>query len=319
MPLTRQEFRRQVWDVVRIYREDNAWVGRWRNSSWNNDHIMEIYIRAAYRLYDATANNHHKLVLLGDTAIRSAEDLILNFGLTAANGIQEDEVVQTADNADAQRQNAWGANAIPVRGAGSILSENGWTPILNDALIVGSATAGHGFYLTLNRYESGLWREAAAMARGKLPALRRLYVHKYGPGIDGNGPTDEFMMSTPEFRQQVWKYFMNWNIGMFWDVQRQNPRVLAREILGLSFLGYETVFNDQELFFRKRWDTPDPNFATYANRLRALRFHDSGARARILQSLSMYLFQDNTAIGFRADLPAIRAMPIIGHQQMQLV
>jgi len=288
---------------------------------------------AAYRLYEAKALNELEFVVLGGTSIRMARDLIFNFGITGVNGIQEapTEVAARAAqaNRDAPRPDTDDngvtvpppANpdnrVVPVTGVGSILSEDRWTPILNDALIVGSATAQHDFVIALDRYEQGIWRECEVTLRPELERMRTRYAQRYG-----GRPSDSFLKTAEERRCLVWQRFFSWNKGMFWDSNRNNPRVLTRELLGLSMFGYEVKLGDKQIGFRPRTNAPDPTFTAYVTGLRKLRFHDNRARARIMQELSTFLRGDQHAISFRADRPAPAVgpvPPIVGGQPIQLV
>jgi hypothetical protein len=321
-------FKREVEALQDIYRQDNRWVGWWRHASWNNACVMPAYIRAAFRLYDATARNELEFVVLGGTSIRMARDLIFSFGITGLNGIQDAPTVVAARGAQADRAAPRPTldrkgqplpppanpddRVVPVIGVGSILSEDRWTPILNDALIVGSATARHDFVIALDRYEQGIWRECEITLKPELARLRARYAARFG----GN-PPESFLKNTEEYRQMVWQRFFSWNMGMFWDARFNIPRVLARELLGLSMFGYEVKLGDKQIGFSPSPNAPDPTFTAYVNGLRALRFQDNTARPRIMQALSTYLLGERHAIGFRADLPVGR--PIVGGQQIQFV
>ncbi|MEP3667638.1 MAG: hypothetical protein ABJN42_13015, partial [Roseibium sp.] len=206
---------------------------------------------------------------------------------------------------------------VPVTGVGSILSEDRWTPILNDALIVGSATAQHDFVIALDRYEQGIWRECEVTLRPELERMRARYAHAFG-----GRPPDAFLKNTEEYRHMVWQRFFSWNLGMFWDSRFNNPRVLTRELLGLAMFGYEVKLGDKQIGFRPRINAPDPTFTDYVNGLRILRFQDNRARARIMRAISTFLLGNRYAISFRADRPAPAVAPvppIVGGQPIQLV
>lgn len=323
-------FKREVEALQGIYRQDNRWVGWWRHASWNNACVMPAYIRAAFRLYEATARNELGIVVLGGTSIRMARDLIFAFGITGLNGIQDAPTVVAARAAEADRnaprptvdRNGVPPPApanpdnriVPVNGVGSILSEDRWTPILNDALIIGSATAQHDFVIALDRYEQGIWRECEATLKPELARMHTRYAARFG----GN-PPESFLKSTDEYRQMVWQRFFNWNLKMFWDTNYNIPRVLTRELLGLSMFGYEVKLGDKQIGFSPNPNAPDPTFTAYVNGLRNMRFQDNTARPRIMQSLSMFLLGNNHDIGFSADRNAVRAMPIAGGQPVRLV
>lgn len=331
MPIrTLTEFKAEVDPLKAIYRQDNKWVGWWRNGSWNHEYVMDAYIRAAYQLYKATSENRLNFVVLGGTSIRMSRELIMNFGVTAANGIQDRKtelaVQQVRADRDAPRPTVdeHGApmpappnpdnTVVPVVGVGSILSEDRWTPILNDALIVGSATAQHEFLIALEPYELGLWRECEATLKPELEKMRQRHAQRNGVIL-----TDHALKNTDEYIRMIWSRFFNWNKGMFWDVTRENPRVLARELLGLSMFGYRVKLADRQIGFYPDVAAPDPRFVNYVNGLRNIRFHERTARARIMRALSSFLLNDSHAICFSADRPALAGLPHVGHQNIRFV
>jgi len=283
MPLTRQQFKRDINQIAQIYVADNGWVTSW--ARWDHRNHMDYYIDAAYLLYDATSRNQLRMTVLGGTGIRFAKELIANFGVTAANGMQEQQTKWLAEQEEYRRRRGRGedqanangrraANTVPVRG-GSILSEKNWTPLLNDALIIGGATAHHTFHIALETPEMAAWRQCELEAR-------EWQARDQGIRID--------------YPTWAWQEFLNRNIGMLWDVGRGNPRVLAREIIGLSFAGYRPVFRYQGLAFEPDPLAPDLTFHDYAQGLRDLGFDQGAQRAEIMKYISEYLFDDRRAV-----------------------
>ncbi|UES59937.1 hypothetical protein GFK91_29780 (plasmid) [Roseibium aggregatum] len=284
MPLNRQQFGRDINAVVDVYRADNAWVNGW--ARWDQRNHMDHYIDAAFRLYDATARNQLGMTLLGGTGIRTCKELISNFGITAANGIQDQQTVWIAQQEEYRRRRGRGEgqgdgngpvarNPVAVQGVGSILSEKDWTPILNDALIIGAATGHQTFHIALEAKEGPIWRQCEEEAR-EWQALNQ--------GIRIDYPT------------WAWQEFMNRNIGMLWDQNYNVPRVLARELIGLCFAGYRPVFRYQELFFMPNPAAPDPTFREYAVGLRQLGFHTNLQRANVMRHISEFLFDNRRAV-----------------------
>lgn len=305
MPLLSEtDFKAEINRLVPIYRRDNMWVGHVIKPSWNNPRHMRMFIDAAYRLYSATAHNQLKLTLLGGTEIRKARSLVANFGVTAVNGIQDPATIRIVMNEQVERNNGKGATpadrvndagrpvvpvpVVPVRGVGGILSEQHWTPLLNDALIVGGATAEHGFQLALEPGEHELYRQCANNHTIPLPSASV-------PGLTQAEKNRRNAMNLT-FNQgfgvtaEIWKEFMRRNMGMLWDKENGIPRVLARELLGLSFLGYEPVFRSQQIGFQRKAVAPDASFDTYIDGLANLGFEDGANRIPIIQGVSEFLF-----------------------------
>lgn len=333
--MNRHEFRREIRPLWNYYREDNSWVGTW-DKSWNDDDDMGDYVDAAFRLYQATSTNALRLVLLGGTGIRMNKHLVSNFGVTAANGIQDQptRVHVVAEEAARQNDQVRPQPPVPVRGVGSILSENLWTPLLNDALIVGAAAAGQQFQIALENGYHESWRDCEQFIQWKADPEIREELEKVqrmnaalgllsrhvdnNPRLENGSATkcardkvsvDHAYWSTvffhqrgPEFYKQVWQQFFCENLGLLWDTERQIPRVLARELIGLTLFGYEPEFKNMTLGFNRRRGAPPPKFADYVKLLRRLGMHGGkNSRAVVMKYLSKSLFGDELALHFPED------------------
>ncbi|WP_152049235.1 hypothetical protein [Tautonia marina] len=316
--LSEDNFKAQLDDLKQQYRDDNAWVGKWNPGSWNDDEMMEEYIEAAWNLYAATATNKLKMTILGGTAIRMNIQLIKNFGVTGANGIQDrvtGRIVQNErqtralrarfpkDGAgvlnprflersantpelrqerDQLKQQTAARLASPVTLGGSILSEQNWTPILNDALILGGITSGQIFRLGLIPEEQAAWRKLFAT-----------YSNKAQQGVINRHGRSQMCDDT-------WKQFFNSNRSIFFEPW--GPRVFTRELLGLSFFGYKPKFSWHELYFiPDRAGMPDPTPQRYLEGLREVQFEARPRRpaneSKIMRAISKFLFGNELALG----------------------
>ena len=287
--LTEKQFIDEVFKLRLIYREDNQWVGKW-DESWNDDVVMTKFVKAAYALYKGTATNALKLTLLGGTEIRLDKGYVRNFGVTAANGIQDAQTALWVQQAMTWRKFMGHHNSngrynaqrplktvVPVTGVGSILSEKMWTPILNDALILGAIAGSQTFALALTADEQAGWQRMNGDKANKTAVL----AAKFG---NSKNLTD------------AWKNFLNAHPKMFFD--DFGPRVFTREMLGLKFFGYKPEFSWHQLGFQKGPGAKgeQPTFTNYANKLRAVHFHYPVDRAGITAELSMFLFNDRTSL-----------------------
>ncbi|TQV77188.1 hypothetical protein FLL45_04370 [Aliikangiella marina] len=290
--LSQEQFINQLFELRAQYRTDNAWVGSW-DESWNDDEVLAKFIRCAFNLYEATARNNLKLTLLGGTEIRLDDQYIRNFGVTGVNGIQDESTRIHIRNA----RERWLKNYLytgnkppkpyaPVNGTGSILSEKSWTPILNDALIIGAITGGQDFALALTPEEQNAWKLMFPEDRDDPNTARPL-------GGKINHLVDQFGQG-----KSKWKRFLKTRKDMFIDPGYRNLRVFSRELLGLYFAGYEPVFTSQQLGFRPS-NKPNPlDFKIYLHKLRKLGFQNSVANRRVLmQEISKFLFDDAQALG----------------------
>ena len=285
--LSVQQFTKQLFDLKSQYRQDNAWVGNW-NESWNDEAVMTKFIGFAYALYPATARNALKLIVLGGTEIRLDDNYVRNFGVTAANGIQDSETERWVR----EEQNRRSLRAMnphpgsrkpdispaPVTGVGSILSERGWTPILNDSLILGVITAGQDFALGLTPLEQTDWDTMNGAKVNKTAVLAARF-----------GDTPALI--------NAWKSFFNSQKRMFffpWG----GPRVFTRELLGLHFFGYKPEFSWHQLSFHAgAGRRAPPDFRTYLQKLHDVGFQAPANQTRIMETISRYLFNDPSAIG----------------------
>ncbi len=117
---------------------------------------------------------------------------------------------------DEERKKLFGPGHVPVTNSGSILSDSKWSPLLNDALILGGAHAGVDFVFAEDRAHT-------------VPQ-----VH-----------------ATP---QEWWRVVFNTYPDILWE--KWGPRVFTRELVGLKMCGYQPVFSYQQLGFASRGAQP---------------------------------------------------------------
>lgn len=297
--LSEQDFKATLRRLRDDYRRDNGWVQRW--ADWDDDEKMGRFIDCAYALYQATASNALKLTVLGGTEIRMDESLIASFGVTGVNGIQDSKtkaviwkevtrrILWAEDVNDKFRKMARTPSERQVRNAmpspvvrtGSILSERGWTPILNDALIVGAVTARQSFDVGLTAGERATWQR-----------LNGDKVTKFAARTVAFDPSEA---------KAAWQEFMASRKKMFFD--RAVPRVFTREVLGLSFFGYEPEFSWHGLRFRPGPTRARPDFGDYLRKLRAAGFGHPTDKKKVLEAVSKFLFGEEDALT-RSSRPA---------------
>lgn len=281
--LSKHDFGKELRSLKTEYRRDNHWVQDWRK--WNDDTIMDSYIDAAYNLYSATARNVLKLTVLGDTEIRSIPELLRNFGLMSAAGVQEKADARMVKDLEQGRKQVGmgtkeGLKGVPkVLGVGSILSDKMWTPILNDALMLGSIEGNQDFYLSLNTKEQEAWM-------------------KYGFNSNVADKTSIFggrVSSKRNVFQSNWNSFFRKQPQMIWA--GANPRVFARELLALKFFGYKPVYSKLGLAFAPGLGSQigSPGFRTYTNALRDVGFF-SNDKPLVMAAISEFLFDDGNAL-----------------------
>ena len=158
------------------------------------------------------------------------------------------------------------SRAVPVVGSGSILSTRGWSPMLNDAFIMGGVHAGHQFHVALNNDESGLFDR-----------------------------TKNAGLST----RDNWRLFFRANPRSLWDSERGVPRVLMREFICLKASGYAPNFEREQLIFGNKKDGAADKavFRVYLTALHELGFQRaSESKDKLAKAVSEFLFEDGDAL-----------------------
>ena len=261
--------------VMQRYRAENDWYKRWPPSD-------QDAITSARRLYAAANTNALGFLLLGDAKIRSG-DLLFNFGLTSANGLSDAREAQAIADVFARRQGlAQGTNqpAVKALGPGSILNDKDWTPLMNDAYILGGVHDRQDFH----------WAEEG------------LAQHSFLSKDDFLKNRDVFGAAAPNYQAALRRdeaYYkdklLHYLLGRsnFWA--GGVVRIFARELIGLKRFGYRFVVRDQRLSFAAGTGGADATFTEYLDALREVGF-DKGNAAAINAALGEFLFDDRTAL-----------------------
>jgi hypothetical protein len=183
-------------------------------------------IISAYRVYKLARTAPLGLILLGDTKIRKDALLIANVGLLSAGGVQDPE--ERALLAETTKKSQGTHQPPPIVGAGTILSDATWSPILNDSLVIGGANGHREFHFAEDRART----VSATGFRARLAQ-----AVQSGPALN----------LSPA--QAKWHEFFRRNPDSFWNSMAKIPRVLARELIGLQAFGYSPQFFEQQLSF----------------------------------------------------------------------
>lgn len=287
----------EAYSCFRRYGEDNKWFG-WQSSGDQFDLTAPVtYIFAAYAAYEKVCGNETKMLVLGDNKLRTDEDMVANFGLSSARGIQPPDRSQPKDKYEAELANLkkfiadlenrreaesslepvvppppWNPDAkvkvvIPVVGKGSILSTAKWSPLLNDAFIMAGAHRECEFFLGLVGKEADDFNKSAA----------------------------------PQGAAELWKLFFKKNGDMLWNSSINGaegvPRVLLRELIGLKTFGYKPQFDARQLGFKisDKKASDGATISGYLDVLKANRF-DAFDKAKLLGLVGTYLFEDADAL-----------------------
>lgn len=299
MSMTEIEFTRQVVQLAASYDRDNTWFKfkkggqTWSKGAWPD------FIIAAWHLYQNACQNRLNIFLLGDTKIRSDEALIMNFGLVSnCDTPQEAEDIEKIAKLTKQRAKiaqAWKFKApAKIMGTGSILSAQRWSPLLNDALMLGGIQNAQEFHLALNEDEQVVFDKLSSnftMTKDDF-----LGASEFERRRSAFGAADRNANSTaPDYPKKLWLQFLRKEPRVLWE--KGLPRVFVRELLGLHIFGYEPEFNLTQLSFRppKGDARKVVNFETYLKGLHDVGYHTAD-RAAILTCLSEFLFKDPKAL-----------------------
>ena len=174
----------------------------------------EISARRCWALYTASRDNALGFLLLGEVSMRSKIELVQNFGLSSASGHEDDEPwlspwlgseIKNPLEAQANLSNVDPATLDPkknahlagLQGPGSILSDRLWTPLMNDAWLLGGVHRQQSFHLVTE----GLGQEKLVAALDALQdqALREQTRPKRGAAPASGDST------LPGLVQDVWR------------------------------------------------------------------------------------------------------------------
>lgn len=256
--------------VYKRYTMDNSWF-KWGNNPKDEDE--KRHISDAWKLYRAASQNTLEFLILGDDKIRKSPDLLMNFGLASGSGVSAKEELEEIKKQEQKRAAAAaGASAkvgqISVNvgskpgSAGSILNDDGWTPMLNDAYVLAGV---HG----------------------------RQEFQWAAEGVDA-----EFGASNLSDFEKWKSYAVKHSV--FWgdDGQAKGvvPRVFGREVIGLKTFGYLPRFTKLNIIFKWSYQPKvSPTFDSYLTALQAVKF-DKKDKASINGTLGEFLFGDSDAL-----------------------
>jgi len=281
----------KVKELAARYMADNSWFRFYTGTPGLEVMSPEKYADAAGWAYVHVQKAVVPLVL-GDTKLRSDQELVSNFGLSdsdsaraAAQPAAPRPAVPIAGSASvpiagasARPPGAPSPGTPPPAGApGGILSNAKWSPMLNDAFILGGINSNKQFVF--------------APVGDDMTFFSSIAPSSSSAAVPGASKEQQIQAGST-----VWKQFFLAKPYLLWD--RGFPRVFARELLGLAKFGYKVAPTAVNLSFDcPNSAVPPPNhtFADYLTDLTQHEFEKPSAR-KVLGAIAQYLFGDEHAL-----------------------
>lgn len=238
------------------YEIENQWYSK---AAWGD---RNRYVLNAWRLYRCANRSALGMLILGTAKIRKDASLVGNFGFTSAGGLSDPEEQKLVQKLDEGRTAV--TNAPTVLGQGSVLNDQNWTPLLNDAFIMGGIHAQHEFHIAEDSLEQYV----------RFVDARAVFEKQKAPSKSA---------------AELWQGYFTQHPESLW--MNGAPRVLARELIGLKTFGYRPQFFPQQLSFA----CADPdralnaNFVKYLDGVEAAHYRSGSARA-VFDAVSEFLF-----------------------------
>ena len=271
------------------YMADNSWFRFYTGTPGLEPMTPDKYADAAGWAYVHVQKSVVPLVL-GDTKLRSDQELVNNFGLSDAEAVPAAQPApprpavpaagsSSVPNAAASARPPGTPNPgspPPPAAPGGILSNTKWSPMLNDAFILGGINSNKQFVFAPVGDDMTFFSSIAPSSSSAAPGATK---------------EQQIQAGSP-----VWKQFFLAKPYLLWD--RGFPRVFARELLGLAKFGYKPAPTAVNFSF----DCPNPaapppnnTFADYLTDLTLNEFEKPSAR-KVLGAIAKYLFGDERAL-----------------------
>lgn len=288
-PMTGPQVAEKLRELRAQYVSENGWFRFYTdgNDAMNPDKFADAAGRAYEHVMLATT-----ALPLGDTKIRSDADLVSNFGLSdgeaaapaAAPGPPRSSssaaMLTAAGPAPVGGPPRPGSSATASPGAapspgaaspppGAILSNKKWSPMLNDAFIMGGLHTCKQFVFA--------------------PVGDDLsFIASIVPGGNSASPKQQQI----DAAIPAWRAFFQTKQYLLWD--RGYPRVFVRELLGLQKFGYKAAPTAINLSFDYSDEAiaKGATFKAYCQHLKDTGFY-ANKRQDVLRILAKFLFGES--------------------------
>ena len=257
------------WSIVEFFNRLNECGDRYElENQWFKKEVWGEklqYMMNAWQLYKCANRSTLGMLLLGDTKIRKDKSLLANFGIASAGGLKDPEELKMLEKLKAERVKV--GSTVEVLGSGSILNDQYWTPLLNDAFVIGGVHAQQDFHLAEDEADKYFVTHGRPPAGGSPP-----------PSADADA-------------RRLWSGFFAAHPGLLWGEDYHGPRILSRELIGLKTFGYQPQFSTHGLFFtcKDPGTASHASFARYLDAVEAAGFR-SRSRDTVLNAVCSFLF-----------------------------
>jgi hypothetical protein len=256
------------------YIKFDSWFG------WNKP----FDLISSWRLYKIARQQRDDFIILGDTKLRKDPKLVAAFGLISARRSQDPDEVNMI--AALTIQQWWRHVDTPNIGTGRILSDQNWSPLLNDSLIIGGAHSRTEFHFTDDLLQKYSFQNLSCDVNcDSLAKEMKAVVQLYNLAD----------LSDQTWAVQVWRHFIQCNMSVLMDNSKHIPRVLARELIGLMAFGYEAQPMEQQLSFAPTGNVDSASFKVYHDSLRRAGYYDVEFQ-KMLSTISNYIFKHPEAL-----------------------
>ena len=279
-PMTAADVAKKLKELSADYLADNSWFRFYSGGDGFDPMTPDKYADAAGKAYEHVQKATTALPL-GDTKIRSDADLVKNFGLSDADAPPATATPPSSQSATAMVATS-GPTAIgmtPRPGAasssapspGAILSNKKWSPMLNDAFIMGGVHMCEQFVF--------------APVGDDLSFIGALV-----PSGGGGSPKQQQI----DAAIPAWRAFFQSKSYLLWD--RNYPRVFVRELLGLQKFGYTAAPTAVNLSFdcTNKALAETATFKEYVQELKDSGFYANDQR-KVLPIIATFLFGKSNA------------------------
>lgn len=299
-------FHSEAFNTYPLYKADNSWF----HFEMEPDAHGLFSCWTAYQKTDAPSA---EMLLLGDTKIRTDNDLVLNFGLSSANGVQEEETrreIQELQN----RRNQIAAGRPGSAASSASAPARAGAPSLTPIPTAGSASVSPSASMAPGATTSALPAGGAVSVigagsilstKGWSPMLNDSFImggvhaeHDFHLALSPDEKAIFEGVNSAIAAKDIWKEFFRRNPVSFWNSQYNVPRVFTRELLGLAAFGYKPEFSKHQLTFvcTNKGEADEASLSKYCESLRNAKLTPIADKTKVLKEIARFVFDDEKAL-----------------------